>query len=75
MHDVCSVLALTHPALFTSSRRHVAVEIDGTLTRGMTLIDERKLIERPAPNAEVLETIDADAGFAVIVDAVRRCPR
>jgi len=74
MHDVCSVLALTHPQLFTSARRHVVVEIDGTHTRGMTLIDERKLLERPAPNAEVLDTIDADAGFAVIVDAVRRCP-
>jgi hypothetical protein len=33
------------------------------------------LLECPAPNVEVLETIDADAGFGVIVESVRRCPR
>ena len=47
LHDPLAVLALTHPALFTSSERHVAVETHGELTRGMTVIDRRDLKERP----------------------------
>ena len=74
MHDVCSVLALTHPALFTTSSKHVAVDVYGNHTRGMTVIDDRKLVDRPTPNTTILETIDADAGFAAIVAAVRACP-
>jgi hypothetical protein len=40
----------------------------------MTVIDERKLIHRPSANTTVLETIDADAGFAAIAQAVAACP-
>jgi inosine-uridine nucleoside N-ribohydrolase len=74
MHDVCSVLALTHPDLFESSSKYVAVDLHGNHTRGMTVIDDRQLIDRPSANATVLETLDADRGFSVIVDAVRACP-
>jgi inosine-uridine nucleoside N-ribohydrolase len=69
------VLALTHPELFTASEKHVAVEIDGTLTRGMTVIDDRHVLSRTKVNTRVLETIDADAAFAIIVDAIRACPQ
>jgi inosine-uridine nucleoside N-ribohydrolase len=71
LHDPLAVLALTHPDLFTSSNRHVAVETHGVLTRGMTVIDRRDLKERPAPNCTVLETVDADAAWQLVVDAVR----
>lgn len=74
MHDVCAVLALTHPHLIGGSPHHVAVEIDGEHTRGMTVIDDRRLLARPAPNATVLDTIDADAAFAAIVTAVATRP-
>jgi inosine-uridine nucleoside N-ribohydrolase len=74
MHDVCSVLALTHPDLFETSSKYVAVDLHGNHTRGMTVIDDRQLADRPSANATVLETIDADRGFSVIVDAVRACP-
>ncbi len=70
VHDPCAVLALTHPELFERQRRHVAVETAGALTRGMTVIDRRTLKERPPPNCDVLTAIDADAAFAVIVDAI-----
>jgi inosine-uridine nucleoside N-ribohydrolase len=73
LHDVCAVLALTHPQLFTSKETHVAVELDGTHTRGMTVIDDRHVKSRTKANTQVLETIDADAAFAVIVDAVSSC--
>ena len=38
----------------TARRRHVAVETRGELTRGMTVIDRRTLVERPPPNCDVL---------------------
>ena len=75
LHDVCAVLALTHPQLFTSQERHVVVELDGEHTRGMTVIDYRHVSSRSRTNTTVLESIDADAAFAVIVEAIRACPR
>jgi len=74
LHDVCAVLALTHPQFFGSSERHVAVEIDGAITRSMTVIDDRHVVSRAKANKTVLETIDADAAFGVIVDTIRACP-
>jgi len=74
MHDVCSVLALSHPHLFTTSQRFVAIDLHGDHTRGMTVIDDRHLLDKPAPNVTMLETIDAEAGFAVISEAVTACP-
>jgi inosine-uridine nucleoside N-ribohydrolase len=65
------VLALTHPDLLTRVPRHVAVETAGALTRGMTVIDHRTLVERPPPNCDVLTGIDDDAAFRVILDAIR----
>ncbi len=70
VHDPCAVLALTHPALFERAALHVAVETAGRLTRGMTVIDRRTARDRPAANCDVLTRIDADAAWAVIVDAV-----
>jgi inosine-uridine nucleoside N-ribohydrolase len=70
VHDPCAVLALTHPALFERAALHVAVETAGRLTRGMTVIDRRTASDRPAANCDVLTRIDADAAWAVIVDAV-----
>ena len=74
MHDVCAVLALTHPTLFTTSQKFVGIDLHGNHTRGMTVIDDRQLVQRPAANAIVLERIDADAGFAAICEAVAACP-
>jgi inosine-uridine nucleoside N-ribohydrolase len=70
IHDPLAVLALTHPDLFDRVRRHVAVETTGTLTRGMTVIDERRLVERPAANCDVLNEVDADAAFDAILAAI-----
>ena len=74
MHDPLAVLALVAPGLFQRSRRHVAVETAGALTRGMTVIDQRTLRDRPAPNCDVLAQVDADAAFDLVVDAFRTFP-
>ena len=70
VHDPCAVMALTHPHLFQRAERHVAVETRGRHTVGMTLIDERTLLERPDPNCAVLTSLDADAAFDVVVQAI-----
>jgi len=43
MHDPCAILAVSHPELFTLSDRNVTVETVGTYTRGLTLVDERRV--------------------------------
>jgi len=70
VHDPCAVLALTHPDLFVRQPRHVKVETGGRLTRGMTVIDRRTVVDRHPPNVDVLEHIDADAAWSAIVAAV-----
>lgn len=70
LHDPLAVLAVTHPDLFEHVERHVVVETRGEHTAGMTVIDERRLFERSAPNCRVLTDVDADAAFALVVDAI-----
>jgi inosine-uridine nucleoside N-ribohydrolase len=47
-----------------------APETAGTLTRGMTVIDERTVRRRPPANCDVLTTVDADAAFEHVVAAI-----
>lgn len=75
VHDPCAVLALTHPTLFEHRPLHVVVETAGLHTRGMTVIDQRGLIERLPPNCDVMWDVDADAAFAVIVEAIAHFSR
>ena len=73
IHDVCAVLALTYPDLFTRRLAHVTVETDGTHTRGMTVVDLRPLKElagRPEASTEVLMSVDQHRAFRVITDAI-----
>ena len=69
MHDPCAVLAVTRPDLFTFTARRVDVETDGTLTRGMTVADERPGTDA-SPNCEVAVNIDASPALELIVEAV-----
>lgn len=70
LHDPLAVLALTHPHLFDATERHVAVETSGRLTAGMTVIDRRSITDRPPPNARVLERVDSDGAWAVVLAAL-----
>ena len=70
MHDPCAVLAVTRPDLFAFGARHVDVETEGKLTRGMTVVDERPSSDA-TPNCEVADAIDAPAALELIVEAVR----
>ena len=68
-------MALTHPELFTRSLSHVEVETVGEHTRGMTVIDQRTLVERPEPNCDRLTGVDADAAWAVVTEAIAHFSR
>jgi inosine-uridine nucleoside N-ribohydrolase len=70
LHDPCAVLAVTHPELFDFQPRHVAVEVQGELTRGMTIVDERAGPARAVANVEVAYRIDAPAALRLILDAL-----
>ena len=70
VHDPLAILFLTHPELFESKDAHVVVELVGTHTRGMTLIDARDLREVEDPNCQVLMNVDAPKAFDLMVDAI-----
>jgi inosine-uridine nucleoside N-ribohydrolase len=70
IHDPLAVLALSHPHLFERVARHVVVEIRGEHTRGMTVIDQRKVTERQTPNCDMLTSVDAAAVFDVTLEAI-----
>ena len=74
MHDACAVLAVTHPHLFDGDRRSVAIELSGTHTRGMTVVDDRGTAAGGDNNVRVLRTAEADAVIALIVEAVTALP-
>lgn len=70
LHDPLAVLAVTHPDLFEHTERHVTVETRGAYTTGMTVIDRRDISERGEPNARVLDRVDADAAWQIVLDAL-----
>lgn len=74
IHDACAVLAATHPHLFGGDRRPVAIELSGTHTRGMTVVDERRTAAGGDNNVRVLRSAEADAVIALIVEAVTAGP-
>ena len=70
LHDPCAVLAVTHYELFGLRPRHVEIELTGTHTRGMTVIDERRN-SPSSPNALVGYDVDDATALELIVDACR----
>jgi inosine-uridine nucleoside N-ribohydrolase len=70
LHDPCAVLAVTDPDMFAWEERHVAIELAGTHTRGMTVVDRRGGERGEAANARVLTSIDDTAAFEAVIDAL-----
>ncbi|MEU6164292.1 nucleoside hydrolase [Streptomyces tanashiensis] len=70
LHDPLTVAHLINPALVSLVRAAVTVELDGTHTRGATLVDLHGVTGRPA-DTEVGMEVDADGFWDLIVEAVR----
>lgn len=56
LHDACAVAWLVRPDLFTSVKKHVAIDTGGELTTGCTVVDMRSFLAA-VPNAEVLVAV------------------
>ena len=70
LHDPCAVMAVTHPELFVSERRHVVVETRGVHTVGMTVVDERGFLVGGEPNTEVMYSIDRERAMGLFLETV-----
>lgn len=73
LHDPCAVAWLIRPELFTARPCPVAMELAPGPCRGRTVID-RWGRTGAAPNATVLETLDADGFFALLGERLARLP-
>jgi inosine-uridine nucleoside N-ribohydrolase len=70
LHDPCAVLAVTHPELIEAAPRAVSVELDGTLTRGMTVVDQRRGLRGDPATAKVGYRIDAEQALQVVMESL-----
>ena len=70
LHDPCAVLAVTHPELIETAPRAVSVELDGTLTRGMTVVDQRRGLRGDPATAKVGYRIDAEQALQVVMESL-----
>jgi purine nucleosidase len=71
LHDPCAIAWLLWPELFTTRDCAVQVDLGPGPSRGRTAID-RWGRTGAAPNATVLETLDADAFFARVGERLAR---
>lgn len=70
LHDPCSVIALTHPELIGFDRLPVDIELDGELTRGMTVVDQRSSPMPVSSSVEVGMSIDSDRAMQLVIDTM-----
>ncbi len=71
VHDPCAVAYLIDPEVMTVRRAPVDIELQGSLTLGMTVTDLRG--PEPADcHTQVAVTLDADRFWGLVVDALRR---
>lgn len=87
VHDACAVAWLIDPTLITSEQMHVAIELSGRFTRGMTVCDQRHT-ERSGsritggegvqssqePNAEVGISLDVNRFFDLLINTIGNYP-
>lgn len=69
LHDPCAVLAVSNPEWFGFVPRRIDIELDGRLTRGMTVVDARARVTAAEQNALMGCTVDADRVMRMIVTA------
>jgi purine nucleosidase len=64
VHDVCAVVSVAEPSIFTYTPAQVQVETTGTLTSGMTVTDFAPSV---TPNALVATGIDVDRFWDLVL--------
>jgi purine nucleosidase len=71
LHDPCVIAYVLRPELFGGRDCHVAVELTGEHTLGMTVVDWWGMTKKPA-NCRVIREIDADGFYALLLEALKR---
>ena len=71
LHDPCVIAYLLNPGLFAGRRARVRIETRSELTMGRTVVDWWG-ITGDAPNALVLNEIDADGFYAMLTERLAR---
>lgn len=80
MHDPLAVIALTDPDILTFEPMHVAIELAGTHTYGMTVCDYRHRRadtgepQGAPPNAEVAVAVNAERFWERFLDVLQSYP-
>ena len=81
LHDAVSVAWLIDSTLVESKMMHVAVELKGGLTRGMTVCDQRYqgysgggIHQRLSPNVDVGLMLDVERFFNLLIDTLATHP-
>jgi len=72
VHDPCTIAALIEPGLVEWRRAFVAVELDGTWTRGMTVVDLHQRYPEQEPNVDVAMTLDAAGYWELVLASLDR---
>ncbi len=71
LHDPCVIAYLLRPTLFRGRHVHVAIESESELTMGRTVVDWWG-VTGMAPNATVIEGIDANGFYALLTERLAR---
>ena len=71
LHDPCTIAWLLRPELFAGKSCHVAVETEGRLCAGRTVVDWWPRTPKPA-NAFVVDRLDADGFFDLLTERLAR---
>jgi inosine-uridine nucleoside N-ribohydrolase len=69
VHDPCALALTLDPTLVRSAEAHVAVETEGTFTRGATVVDLHGRLGLPA-NARVATELDAARFWDLVIGAI-----
>ncbi|MFI5619527.1 nucleoside hydrolase [Streptomyces sp. NPDC051567] len=69
LHDPVAVARVIDPAIVGCADANVTVELHGTYTRGATVVDLHRYVDRPV-NAQVAVTLDADLFWNRVLTAV-----
>ena len=74
LHDPCVIAWLLRPNLFKGRDCSVQIETESELCRGATVVDWWNVWPHESANAHVLNEIDADGFFDLIVERLARLP-
>ena len=71
VHDPCAVAYVIDPTLFRTVRAPIDIELHGSLTVGMTVVDTRAPAKADCPTQYAAD-LDVEGFWALVIDALQR---